>query len=130
MQERADRAVNNALRGRVDEVLGQYERIRAGMAELQERLAAFSTTASSSDGLVIATVDARGQLVRLVFDPRAYHAHRPEQLAAVATTTVRSAVSSAAAAVHELVAGYLPPGSGVADYVRSGQLDALLRRHG
>ncbi|MDG4820931.1 YbaB/EbfC family nucleoid-associated protein [Asanoa sp. WMMD1127] len=120
---------NEALRGRAEEVLGQYERIRAGMAELRDRLSAFSTTARSPDGLVIATVDARGQLVRLAFDPAAYRAHRPDQLAAVATATVRSAATSAAAAVQDLVAGYLPPGSGVADYVRSGQFDALLRRH-
>lgn len=130
MTQRADRAVNDALRGRADEVLGQYERIRAGMTELRERLSAFSSTAQSPDGLVIATVDARGHLVRLVFDPRAYRTHRPDQLATVATTTIRLATASAAAAVQDLVAGYLPPGSGVADYVRSGQFDALLRRHG
>ncbi|SNS91782.1 Conserved DNA-binding protein YbaB [Asanoa hainanensis] len=130
MAQRADRAVNEALRGRADEVLGQYERLRAGMAELRERLSAFSSTAQSADGLVIATVDARGHLVRLVLDQSAYRAHRPEQLAAVVTATIRDATSSSAGAVQDLVAGYLPPGSGVADYVRSGQFDALLRRHG
>lgn len=129
MAQRADRAVDDALRGRADEVFGQYERIRAGMVELRERLAAFSSTARSPDGVVSATVDARGHLVRLAFDPRAYRTHRPEQLAAVATTTVRHATSSAEVEVQDLVADYLPPGSGVADYVRSGQFDALLRRH-
>lgn len=129
MTQTADREVNRSLRRRFDDVFGQYEQLRAGMAELQERLATLSATARSADGLIEATVDARGQLVRLAFDPRAYRAHRPDELAALATATVRDAMVSAADSVQELLTAYLPPGSGVADYVRSGQFDALLRRH-
>jgi len=123
-----DRDGNRALRARFDDVFGQYQRLRAGMAELQDRLAAFAATARSPDGLVAATVDARGRLVALTFDPTVYRAHPPDRLARVATATASRAAASAADSIQELLAAYLPPGSGVAEYVRSGQFDALLRR--
>ena len=128
MAQTADRDANQALRARFDEVYGQYQRIRDGLDDLQEQLAAFTLTARSEDGMVTATVGPRGQLVDLRLDRRAYRDHEPDQLAVKITTTVRRASEEASAAVHELVSGYLPPGSGALDYLKDGRFGSLLRR--
>lgn len=127
MAQSADRDANRALRARFDEVYGQYERLRSGLDDLQ-RLAALEVSARSQDDTVTATVGPRGQLMRLHLDGRIYRDPDPEALAAKITDTVRRATESAADAVQELVAGYLPANSGVADYFRDGSFGSLLRR--
>jgi DNA-binding protein YbaB len=124
----ADRDANRALRARFDEVYGQYERLRSGLDELQQRLAALRVTERSDDGQVSATVGQRGQLVKLELDPRIYRDHNVDALAAKITATVEKATSSAAAAVQDLVGGYLPAGSGALDFIKDGSFGSLLRR--
>ena len=128
MAQTADRQVNRALRERFDEVYRQYERLRSGLDELQQRLAALRMTERSDDGQVTATVGPRGQLVKLELDPRIYRDRDVNALAAKITATVDRAVASATAAVQELVGGYLPPGSGAVDYLKDGDFGSLLRR--
>ena len=128
MTRSADRDVNRALRARFDEVFGQYERLRSGLDELQQRLAAFETTATSDDGHVTATVGPRGELVRLALDPRVYRHHDADGLAHKITTTVRKAAAAAAVGVQDLVRGYLPAGTGTADFLQDGNLSSLLNR--
>src|SRR3954468_2148129 len=84
----ADRNANSALRERFNEVYGQYERLRAGLDELQQRLAEYSATARSDDGHVTATVGPRGQLIKLELDPRVYRDHDAAGLARKITATV------------------------------------------
>jgi DNA-binding protein YbaB len=124
----ADRDANRALRARFDEVYGQYERLRSGLDELRQRLADMQVVHRSPDGTVAAVVDSRGQLLRLHLDRRIYRDADPDALATRITETVQQASQSAARAVQELVAGYLPADSGVADYLRDGNFGALLRR--
>ncbi len=124
----ADRNANAALRERFNEVYGQYERLRAGLDELQERLAEFSATARSDDGHVTATVGPRGQLIKLELDPRIYRDHDAAGLAHKITATVRNAADSATEGVQKLVSGYLPAGAAAADYLRDGSFGSLLRR--
>ncbi|BCJ64338.1 YbaB/EbfC family nucleoid-associated protein [Polymorphospora rubra] len=128
MTQSADRDANRALRARFDEVYGQYERLRSNLDELRRRLAAVEVTASSDDGRITATVGPRGQLVKLVLDPRVHHTHDAEALAARITGTVQRAARQAGTAVRELVAGYLPAGSGAVDFLDGGDFGALLRR--
>ena len=128
MAQTADRQVNRALRERFDEVYRQYERLRSGLDELQQRLAALRMTERSDDGQVTATVGPRGQLVKLELDPRIYRNRDVDALAAKITATVDRAAASATAAVQELVGGYLPPGSGAVDYLKDGDFGSLLRR--
>jgi len=124
----ADRDANRALRARFDDVFGQYQRLRSGMGELQQKLAATKVTASSKDRLVHATVGPRGQLVELRIEPRAYREHQPHQLADLITRTVQDAVDRTTEKVQELVAGYLPADSGAAGFLRDGNFDHLLKR--
>lgn len=128
MAPSADRDVNRTLRARFDEVFGQYERLRSGLDELQQRLATFQATATSDDEQVTATVGPRGQLLRLDLDPRIYRNHDADGLAHKITTTVRKAADAAAVQVQEMVGGYLPAETGAAAFLRDGNLSSLLRR--
>lgn len=128
MAHSADRDANRALRARFDEVYGQYERLRSGLDDLQQRLAKLQVTEKSDDGHVTATVGPRGQLVKLELDPRICREHNVDNVAAKITSTVQKATNAATTAVQELVGSYLPPGSGVTDYLKDGNFGSLLRR--
>ena len=129
MAQTADRDANHALRARFEEVHGQYQRLRSGMDELQHKLAAFQVTAESDDGYVRATVGPRGQLVKLVLDPRVYREGDAEALASKITATVQRATTKSMEQVQQLVAGYLPPGSGAVDFLKDNNFASLMRRH-
>jgi DNA-binding protein YbaB len=124
----ADHDANRALRARFDDVYGQYQRLRSGLDELQERLADVQVTHRSPDGTVTAVVGSRGQLLRLRLDRRIYRDADADALATRIIETVRQASDSAAGVVQELVAGYVPAELGVADYLRDGNFGSLLRR--
>ncbi|MEV6488543.1 YbaB/EbfC family nucleoid-associated protein [Actinoplanes sp. NPDC051633] len=123
MADRVDRDANRALRARFDDVLGQYQRLRSGLDDLQRQLAELRISATSRDGMVTATVDARGRLVDLKL-------HRAPSATVDKTilTTVRAAASAAADRVQELMSSTLPPDSGAAEFVRDGDFGSLLRR--
>jgi DNA-binding protein YbaB len=109
-------------------VYGQYQQLRSGLDELQQRLATLQTTERSADGQVTATVGPRGQLVRLELDPGIYRDRDADALAAKVTDTVQRATAAVTAAVEKLVGGYLPAGSGALDFVKDGDFGTLLRR--
>ncbi|MEU4569381.1 YbaB/EbfC family nucleoid-associated protein [Micromonospora sp. NPDC023956] len=123
-----DRDANRALRARFDEVHGQYQQLRSGLDELQVRLAQLRITERSDDGQVTATVGARGQLISLDLHPSVYQVRDARGLGQKITATVQRATAAAAASTQELVAGYLPAGSGTPDFLRSGDFGSLLRR--
>ncbi|GLY21930.1 hypothetical protein Misp04_16620 [Micromonospora sp. NBRC 101691] len=123
-----DRDANRALRARFDEVHGQYQQLRSGLDELQARLAELRVTERSDDGQVAATVGARGQLISLDLHPSVYQGRDAQALGRKITATVQRATAAATASTQELVAGYLPAGSGAPDFLRSGDFGSLLRR--
>ncbi|MEH0819084.1 MULTISPECIES: YbaB/EbfC family nucleoid-associated protein [unclassified Micromonospora] len=128
LAESVDREANRALRARFDEVYGQYRRLRSGLDELQTKLAELRITERSDDGQVTATVGARGELIDVQLSPSVFHDRDAKALSRKITTTVHRATAAAAAATQDLVAGYLPAGSGSADFLRSGDFGALLGR--
>lgn len=125
MAETADRDANSALRDRLAEVYGRYERLRSEMDDLQRRLAAMRVSAVSADGLVRATVDPRGQLIDLELDRRA-GAVDTEQLARVIVATTRDAAQRTAGQVEAMMAEYLPPESGTLRFLRENDFGAKL----
>jgi DNA-binding protein YbaB len=125
----ADRDANRALRERFDEVYGQYERLRSGMDELQRRLAETRVTAESDDGLVRATVGPRGQLIELTLDSRIYREGDADALARKITKTVQQATERSVAQVQQIVAEYMPRGSGAVDFLKDNSFATLMRRH-
>jgi DNA-binding protein YbaB len=123
----ADRDVNRALKERFAQIQGSYERIRDGLAEMQQRMATLTVTRTSPDEQVTVTVDARGRLVSLALTPKAMRQFTNEQLASL----ILGATNEAAAEATERVAALmeqLSPGSAAATFVRSGSYDDLLRR--
>jgi DNA-binding protein YbaB len=123
----ADRDANHALRARFDEVHGQYQRLRSGLDEIQRRLTDMRVGAESDDGLVGATVDARGQLTDLRLDRRAYRCLDSVELSRTIVDTVQAATARAGHEVEALMSAYLPPDSGTMRYVRDNDLGSLLR---
>jgi DNA-binding protein YbaB len=124
----ADRDANRALRARFDDVYSQYERLRSGMGELQQKLADMTVSAESPDGLVKATVGPRGQLVDLKLDQRIYRTDDARHLARTIVETVQRAAGKVTDEVQELVSGYLPADSAAASFLRDGDFDTLLAR--
>ncbi|MEE6258204.1 YbaB/EbfC family nucleoid-associated protein [Plantactinospora sonchi] len=80
----------------------------AGPLTLPARVAVVRETATSDDGLVVATVDAHGQLVDLVLDPRIHHA-APDALGRTIVDTVRRAVVGADRQLSDLTAATTEP---------------------
>lgn len=128
MAQSADRDANRALRARFDEVFSQYQRLRSGMDELQQRLAELRITAESDDGLVRATVGPRGQLISLELDPRIYRRADPDELAEKITDTVRRATDQSVDQVQQVMSGYLPAGSGAVGFLKDNNFGTLLKR--
>ncbi|MGW4497191.1 YbaB/EbfC family nucleoid-associated protein [Micromonospora sp. NPDC004336] len=126
--ESVDRDANRALRARFDEVYGDYQRLRSDLDELQARLAELRVTERSEDGQVTATVGARGDLISVEIHPSVYHDRDAKALSRKITNTVLRAGAAAASATQELVAGYLPAGSGAVDFLRTGDFGSLLGR--
>ncbi|RKN38112.1 YbaB/EbfC family DNA-binding protein [Micromonospora endolithica] len=128
MAESVDRDANRALRARFDDVYGQYQRLRSGLDELQARLAELRVTERSDDGHVTAVVGARGELISVEVAPAAFQKQDAKGLSRTITETVHRASATAAATTQELVATYLPGGSGPVDFLRTGDFGALLGR--
>ncbi|MET8150009.1 YbaB/EbfC family nucleoid-associated protein [Actinoplanes sp. NPDC049668] len=124
----ADRDANHALRARLDDVYGQYHRLRSGMDDMQRQLAELRVSAESDDGLILATVGPRGELLDLRLDPRIYRDLDADALARKIVATVERAAAKTSAQVEELVAGCLPADSGPMRYVRDNDFGSLLRR--
>jgi len=124
----ADRDANHALRARFDDVFGQYQRLRSGLDDLQDRLGEMRVSAESADGLIKATVDPRGQLVDLRLDRRVYRELDPEQLSRAIVETTAKAAGRSTEEVTELMAEYLPADSGAMRFVRDNNFSSLLRR--
>jgi DNA-binding protein YbaB len=124
----ADRDANHALRARFDDVVSQYQRLRHGLDDIQERLSRMAVTAESTDGTVRATVGARGQLIDLRLDREIYRRGDPDELARTILRTVEQAVAKTTGQVQEMVGEYLPAGSAAAGFVRDGNFGNLLAR--
>ncbi|MEU7930909.1 YbaB/EbfC family nucleoid-associated protein [Micromonospora echinofusca] len=128
LAESVDRDANRALRARFDEVYGDYRRLRSGLDELQVRLAELRVTERSEDGQVTATAGARGEVISVELHPSVFNDRDAKALSRKITATVHRAGAAAVAATQELVAGYLPAGSGATDFLRTGDFGSLLGR--
>ncbi|BEL07968.1 hypothetical protein Q0Z83_061590 [Actinoplanes sichuanensis] len=128
MSRQADRDVNHALRARFDDVVSQYQRLRLGLDDIQERLSTLAVTEESADGSVRATVGARGQLIDLRLSRDIYRQGDPDELARTILRTVERAVARTGDRVQEMVGEFLPSGSAAAGFMRDGNFGNLLAR--
>ncbi|TVT17116.1 YbaB/EbfC family nucleoid-associated protein [Amycolatopsis rhizosphaerae] len=98
-------------RAQVDELLADYRRSREQLASVHRELGAVTASASDPDGLLTATVGARGALTGLVISDEAYHRYRPRELADQIVRAAGAATVRALAAAAEVLAPALPAGT-------------------
>lgn len=122
MTMEASPAANAALRARLEELLGDYEQLRRGVAAARERMRTMRGTAASTDGTIKVTVDPRGRLTGLDLDPRAYRRFSPSQLAAEIMRLAAVACDQVTGEMAEVMAPFLPDGISYADLM-SGAVD-------
>ncbi|MEU8002763.1 YbaB/EbfC family nucleoid-associated protein [Catellatospora sp. NPDC049111] len=129
MAQRSDRDANSALRERFAQVHDQYTRLRNGMGDLQAKLKAYRATEKSRDGLIKVSVDARGRLVKLELEPAALRSYSASGLAEEITKTIARASDAAGAGVSQLMAEVMPAESGAMSFLRTNDMNDLLKRH-
>jgi DNA-binding protein YbaB len=114
--------MNAALRGRLAELLGEYDRVRVNFAAMQQRLRDVRGEAHSRDGSVRLNVGPQGNLLSLHIEPRAYRRLSPSELAAEILELSGRACGDARSQMEEVLAPFLPKGVSYAD-VMAGQAD-------
>jgi DNA-binding protein YbaB len=115
-------STNAALRARLDELLGQYDRLRKNLTAAQHRMRTMSGTAESPDHSVKVSVDSRGTLTGLELTPTAYRRYSPTLLAELILKLVKEASADVTSEMASVMAAFLPRDVSYADLV-SGQTD-------
>lgn len=118
----ASPGANAALRARLEELLGDYEQLRRGVAAARERMRTMHGTAATSDGTIKVAVDSRGRLTGLELDARAYRRFSPSLLAAEIMRLAGLAAGQVTGEMAEVMAPFLPDGISYADLM-SGAAD-------
>jgi DNA-binding protein YbaB len=111
------------MRAYAEELEKRFWRLQEEGPKLQQRARALQITEKSPDGLISATVGARGELIRLDIDPRIYRRPDARALADTITETVTKAGTKAREAVVDLFAAVVPREQ--MEVQLSGDLDAL-----
>lgn len=86
----------------------EYEKLRRDLASLRRSMEEVSETAYSEDGLVAATIGARGELKELVLDPRIYRTTDAKALAASIIVAIKDASDAVTARIIALTEPMLP----------------------
>jgi DNA-binding protein YbaB len=84
--------------------------LRDGLRTVQERLEDVRVTVESDDGLIVATLGGRGELLTLDLDPRIYRTPDSRALATAITATIRRAREQVAERAAALTRHALRPG--------------------
>lgn len=96
------------MRAYADELQGRFQKMATEGPKLQERARTIQVTEKSPDGLISATVGARGELIRLDLDPRIYRQPDSRELADTITDTIKAAGVKAQEQVLEVFEPLVP----------------------
>lgn len=102
--------MSSPLQDQLEEALAEYQKQRAGLKALQERMAELSSTATAPRNVVSVTVDTHGQVTGVGFPTSAYKNMTPTELANVVCDTARKAQAMAREKTAELVESMMPTG--------------------
>jgi DNA-binding protein YbaB len=97
----------------IDSMLEQYREVRDNLGRMQREMAELTGTAESPDGLVKATVDFRGSLTKLEFNPRLVRTIDSVSLAEVIVQTVQQASAGVSEQVRDVVGPNVPESAGL-----------------
>jgi DNA-binding protein YbaB len=111
------------IRAYAAELQQRFERLQQEGPKLQSQARALQVTEKSRDGLISATVGARGDLIRLDLDPRIYRRPDARGLANAITETIKKAGAKAQQEVVELFSSLVPRDQIEAQL--SGDIDAM-----
>ncbi|GII78355.1 hypothetical protein Sru01_33370 [Sphaerisporangium rufum] len=92
----------------VEELRATFQRVQDEGPALHERAKNLQVTEKSADGLISATVGARGDLIRLDIDPRVYRRPDARHLADSVTETIHRAADQARRQVVEIFEPLIP----------------------
>jgi DNA-binding protein YbaB len=98
------------MRARMEQLLGEYDNVRASLGRLRSRMAEVEGSARSADGGIELTVGPQGTLRALRIDPRAYRRLSPTELADEIVRLSGEAAGDARRQLAEVMAPFLPPG--------------------
>jgi DNA-binding protein YbaB len=118
----ASASANAALKARLEELLGEYDRVRKNLTNAQARMKTMTGTAETTDHTVSVTVDFRGQLTDLRIEPRAYTRYSPSLLAERIMQLTKEATAKVTSEMGELMGPFLPKDLSYSDLM-SGQTD-------
>lgn len=96
------------LQAHVDELMEQFQKLREGATELQNKIKAVTASAKSTDGYVKVTVGPRGQVISLDLDPRIYRDPNSAKLSAAIVDAIQRASKDAADQVAALCKPFMP----------------------
>lgn len=91
--------------------VAERERMARAVRRVQDKLVDIEVTEESDDGLIAATVGARGELRALDLDPRIYRSQDATALADDILATVRKAADTAGRRAYDAAVEVLPPGA-------------------
>jgi DNA-binding protein YbaB len=114
------------LQAYTDELQARFMRLQSEALSLNQRALAVEVTEKSADGLVSATVGARGDLVRLDLDPRVFRHPDARGLADTITDTIHRATATALDQVMAIFDSIVP-----ADQMRAhleGDVETVMRQ--
>lgn len=124
--EPADAADSAGMRAYAAELQERFMRMQEQAPALQAKARAVQVTEKSRDGLISATVGARGELVRLDIDPRIYRRPDSRELADAITETIHRAATKAQEKIVEVFEPLIPREQMLAHI--EGDLDTVLEQ--
>ena len=127
MPESFDRNTNHLSHARFDDVYRQYHRLRSGLDDVQRRLTDLRVSAESDDGMVHATVGARGELIDLRLDKQVFRELDEVSLSHSIVATVHQATAKSGRQVEELMSAFLPNDASLLSLLSENEPGFLLR---
>lgn len=114
------------MRAYAEQLQARFDKLSTEAPAIQAQARAVQVTEKSPDGLISATVGARGELIRLDLDPRIYRRPDSRELADSITDTIKAAAAKAQDTVLDLFEPLVPRNE-MAEHM-SGNLEDVLER--
>jgi|1186.fasta_scaffold859090_2 hypothetical protein len=110
------------LGGMIEDFVADFERRRAELAEVQDKIRKSTSKATSDKRMLTATVGPHGELTALKFNSHDYHDLSSAELAALIVKTVQKARDTAMDKMGAIMGPALPPNIDF-DAIVGGKLD-------